>query len=568
MKNVKKQDKTLFALCIGVVFMLIVTAVMSFAYFTARAESETQAIQFGVLELDVIDGFELKNEENQNVKIVPGCTIKMAGTIKLTETSNVDAFVRVKPTVTVEKDGKTATDVSADTFVELFNSALFSGNGSWKTPETTDGYIYFAGKFSNSNTGTNIVKSFDLSNASFELDATKFGNVWQGVTVSIGLTVQALQSAHVGVDNVADTTTYPNAQSLVNAIANIEAWEDEFGEAEALKAIYDETWTYTRGEFSQTKTANAQMASYGTFTESSSGEYIQFGWYPQTIKANEVTITTTTKKFAGWDCYVGSDSCLYVKVASPTPYGVNGTTYSNGMACSTKTELYFKLERIVWQILSDTNGNRLLCSVKELTSMVYFERASSGATRTIQGESSGIYDNNYKYSYVRAYLNGLDTYGTSGTVNANTSKYYYKDKGLLQQAFTTDQLKLINETTVNNAKETTSTDSDGNNKYTCENTTDKIFLLSYQDLKSTYSSAMKNGSSSATEMKFPTDYAGAMGAERYYASDELWASYYWLRSPYSSSSSFAWCVDVVGTMCGGGVNFFSFGVVPALFLNI
>ena len=86
MKNVKKQDKTLLALSIGVVFMLIVTAVMSFAYFTARAQSETQTIQFGVLELDAIDGFALKNEENQNVKIVPGCTINMAGKIKLTNT--------------------------------------------------------------------------------------------------------------------------------------------------------------------------------------------------------------------------------------------------------------------------------------------------------------------------------------------------------------------------------------------------------------------------------------------------------------------------------------------------
>ena len=66
MKNVKQQDTPLFAISIGVVFMLIVTAVMSFAYFTARAQSETQTIQFGVLELDAIDGFALKNEENQH----------------------------------------------------------------------------------------------------------------------------------------------------------------------------------------------------------------------------------------------------------------------------------------------------------------------------------------------------------------------------------------------------------------------------------------------------------------------------------------------------------------------
>ena len=108
MKKAKRQDKTLIMLCIGVVFMLIVTAVMSFAYFTARAQSETQTIQFGVLELDPINNFSLTSDEG-HTPIVPGCTINMAGTIKLTTASNVDAFVRLKPTVKVTNDGKEAT---------------------------------------------------------------------------------------------------------------------------------------------------------------------------------------------------------------------------------------------------------------------------------------------------------------------------------------------------------------------------------------------------------------------------------------------------------------------------
>ena len=119
MKKAKRQDKTLLMLCIGVVFMLIVTAVMSFAYFTARAQSETQTIQFGVLELDPINDFSLTSNEG-HTPIVPGCTINMAGTIKLTQTSNVDAFVRLKPTVAVTKNGQPATNVSEDTSVALF----------------------------------------------------------------------------------------------------------------------------------------------------------------------------------------------------------------------------------------------------------------------------------------------------------------------------------------------------------------------------------------------------------------------------------------------------------------
>ncbi len=573
MKNVKKQDKTLFALCIGVVFMLIVTAVMSFAYFTARAESETQAIQFGVLELDVIDGFELKNEENQNVKIVPGCTIKMAGTIKLTDTSNVDAFVRMKPMVTVEKDGKTATDVSADTFVELFNSALSSDNGSWKTPETTDGYIYFAGKFSNSNTGTNIVKSFNLSSASFELDATKFGNVWQGVTVSIGLTVQALQSAHVGVDNVADTTTYPTTQSLVNAIASIEAWEDEF-RVFKLDNMYKKSWDYTRGTFSQPMQKNAQMLGYGVFTENNSGEYIQFGWYPQTIKADSVTITAQKMKWAGFDCYVGTDSCLYVEVVNPTP--CNGGTdrlYSNGTACSKIDEpLYFKLERIVWQILNDERGNKLLYSVKILTHMKYFQNLN---IREISGKE--IHPNNYKYSDIRAYLNGLERYMAKNSTNSEcVITEEYKNAGFLQQSFTSKQLNLIKLTTVDNSKETILDE----NACACEDTQDKIFLLSQKDLQQYsygndgnvgYRDKIKNGSDNETRIKTPTDYAGAMGAIISNTAGEIYAGKYCGRSPASSKygQTHAYGLNAGGVDSTWFVQHPElYGVVPALYLNI
>ena len=231
MKKVKRQDRTLFVLVLGVAFMVIVTVVMSFAYFTASAESGTQTIQFGVLELEPLTGqnsFTITSDNH--IPIVPGCTIAMGGVIKLTQTSTVDAFVRMKPTVKVTKNGEEVTEVSANTFIELFNSALSnSANGQWKTPTTADGYLYFAGKFSNSKIGTNIVSLYDLSSASFELDATKFGNVWQGVEVLISLTVQALQSAHVGVDDVSG-----EAQTLVDQIAKMEAWKTEFNSGEVV----------------------------------------------------------------------------------------------------------------------------------------------------------------------------------------------------------------------------------------------------------------------------------------------------------------------------------------------
>ena len=232
MKKAKRQDKTLLMLCIGVVFMLIVTAVMSFAYFTARAQSETQTIQFGVLELDPVNDFNLTSKEG-HMPIVPGCTINMAGTIKLTDKSNVDAFVRLKPTVTVTKDGVKGTDGQKAKFVALFNDALSAGTeSSWlkRNDGTTDDYLYFVGKFSNGETNARIVEKFDFTGSSFTIDPTTFGNEWQGVTVSIGLTVQAIQASHVDVDDV-NSDKYPATadgdQALVNAIANAEAWNSE-----------------------------------------------------------------------------------------------------------------------------------------------------------------------------------------------------------------------------------------------------------------------------------------------------------------------------------------------------
>ena len=241
MKKAKRQDKTLIMLCIGVVFMLIVTAVMSFAYFTAKAESESQQIQFGVLELDPINNFNLTSKEG-HTPIVPGCTINMAGTIKLTKESNVEAFVRFKPTVTVTKDGTEVTATWANKFAEDFNNALRNTdvwlNNSAKTEDT---YLYYAGKFTHnsgeiSTTNKRIIKEFNFKTfnngepISVELKVNEYGNEWQGVTVSIGLTVEAIQSAHVGVDNVNDTN-YNNDigsnngdQALVNDIAEAEAW--------------------------------------------------------------------------------------------------------------------------------------------------------------------------------------------------------------------------------------------------------------------------------------------------------------------------------------------------------
>jgi len=108
-------------------------------------------------------------------------------------------------------------------------------------------------------------------------------------------------------------------------------------------------------------------------------------------------------------------------------------------------------------------------SLYELESLEFY---SSTFNRTIDG--STIYANNYKYSNLRAWMNGLD--GSSYNVDD------YTNKGFLDIAFDEGEKNLIKTTTVDNSSSTTQTII--GNEYACENTQDKIFALSYSEVNS------------------------------------------------------------------------------------
>ncbi len=76
------------------------------------------------------------------------------------------------------------------------------------------------------------------------------------------------------------------------------------------------------------------------------GDYIYFGEYPQTIKANDV-IMTSAKDSRGY--YLGSDGYYYAKVTA-NPYEEN-YTFSNGESIKNGEIYYFKVEPIKWKIV-------------------------------------------------------------------------------------------------------------------------------------------------------------------------------------------------------------------------
>lgn len=298
-------------------------------------------------------------------------------------------------------------------------------------------------------------------------------------------------------------------------------------------------------------------------TAGTDATYVLFGDWPQTIKAPHVTVDETQSEVHGlFTYYLGSDDNWYVRCtekAYTTGYKYsNGATVAQSSASSTK---YFKVEPIKWRVLTinyNGTGNALLLAENILTSNIpYYLNTSS---KTIS--SATVYANNYKYSTIRAFLNG--SYETSDTQTST-----YTNKGFLQSAFTTSAQALIATTNVDNSSAST-TDMTGAvtqaTSYSCANTSDKIFLLSEYEVTmpaygfGTYSSSLN------ARVRVTTDYAKANYAFQSATSGA--GGVWWLRSPYSAYY-YACDVNISGganTQDNVSLNYY--GVVPALSISL
>ena len=264
------------------------------------------------------------------------------------------------------------------------------------------------------------------------------------------------------------------------------------------------------------------------------GGYILFGQYPQTIKASNVSIISTTPDTDGY--YLGSDGERYAKVVAD-PY-ISSYTFSDNSSVTRGNTYYFKVEPIRWRILSESDGNAfILCDSIIATHYYHHTRSST----TIDGQT--VYPNNYKYSDIRAWLN---------------DEFYKTAFGDLQQA-------LIQTTEVDNSAQSTGNSS---NSYACENTFDKVFLPSYREV-TTIEYGFESGRTDDTaRCMLTSDFSRATGA---YMSN---ASYYgngnwWLRSPYYYRSNIARIVIYYGYADSYNyVNIDYLGVVPALNLTL
>ena len=259
------------------------------------------------------------------------------------------------------------------------------------------------------------------------------------------------------------------------------------------------------------------------------GDYIYFGEYPQTLKADNVTITATQDS-RGY--YLGSDGFYYAKVVA-NPHN-SGYTFSTGASVTDGATYYFKVEPIRWRILSEDGETALILCDSIIANKAYDEY------------DNGNYSNNYKESKIRQWLN----------------------ESFYETAFTELQREMILTTTVDNSAASTGYSS---NPHVCEDTEDKIFLLSYKEVtNSAYGFATSSSTYDTARRMQTSDYSRATGAYIMSTSTDYYGNgCWWLRSPYSNDSNYARYVYDVGCV-GSNLSVYrsNRGVVPALQIRL
>lgn len=252
------------------------------------------------------------------------------------------------------------------------------------------------------------------------------------------------------------------------------------------------------------------LASCGS--EEYEPEYMYFGEYPQTIKAQDVTITENQNE-KGY--FLGSDGEYYAQVVA-APCDKENYKFSNGEKIVEGETYYFKVEPIRWKVITKANGTAfVVCDT------------------ILANQSFDAEKNEYDNSDIREWLN----------------EEFYKT------AFSEPEKNSIKKTIVNeDSKES-----------------DKVFLLSDEEAKNEdllFSTKEKEQKYDVSRQMSTSDYARATGVWMTINEDYYGNGFWWLRSPASDSDQKAQYIYYDGYMFSGGIKYDYIGVVPALNINI
>lgn len=317
-------------------------------------------------------------------------------------------------------------------------------------------------------------------------------------------------------------------------------------------------------------------------TEYKVGDIVHFGSYPQSKVTDSATITALNALAPAWDnwtsygYYSGTGNSLAasgygtmvqgdwmrytdimyngnkyrgVKFTQFRPRATHYTSYQAGNGNGTNTAYgFFKFEPIDWRVLDPATG--LVMCETIIDSQPY--------SNTIYNYGGGT------YGYFNCYTNYANDYETSSIRQWLNDDFY-------NTAFTDSEKKEITTTTLNNDGCYTLNGTTGYEKLDSNSTNDKIFLLSYNEVRNSYFGF--NSSASAYDpARFAqgSDYAQSQGLDECTSSGSTYNnnSPWLLRSP--GVSSISCCTVGIGGNSDGScpVSLSCYGVRPALCFNL
>lgn len=273
---------------------------------------------------------------------------------------------------------------------------------------------------------------------------------------------------------------------------------------------------------------------------------IKYGLYPQTRVNDDLESTLDDAKTGG----------------TIAPSEDNGYYLYDGNYYAEASNNWYKCEPITWRILetNTSDGYYYVVSDQLLDAHHYYNYVGRGmsesGTRSISGETHPINHNNYEYSDIRAWLNGLDSSSYSAD-NCTSSSFYKSAFGLNDSRIMKWDVSHLPSTTNNASNDYAAGGSKGSKNTT---THDKVSLLSYVDCVNYFND-------NNIRKAIVTAYAVAKGAY----SDTYAAGgygYYWTRSPHSNFADSASNVFIDGSMNRTVVYYNNRCVRPCLRISI
>jgi hypothetical protein len=261
-------------------------------------------------------------------------------------------------------------------------------------------------------------------------------------------------------------------------------------------------------------------------------DIIEFGYYPQSVVSDEEIINVLIEKCgkpklacnSSWKDYeylVGKGMyadiiyldkryrLVYMQKHRESDFIYKDTSYFDNKIYA------FIFEPILWRVLNIVDNKALLVSQKLIDEQEFF------VGRRRRKDKKTIYMNNYEYSHIRSWLN---------------NNFY-------ETAFNESEKSIILTTEVCNNSYTTKNE---NNCYVCNDTLDKVFLLSFNEAKTLFAN-------NKDRWKKATEYTKSQGCFAYKTPDAKYNNAgWWLRSPDHKYENCVRCVGYGGGLGDGG----------------